>query len=286
MQDFFQSFTTREIAIAIWGTIAIVFFCVKSSPKQLIISAFQKKLVFIYLIIIVYLTLIIYVLNKLNVWETTLYKDFLIWFFTVGIISVFNVNKLKTHNDFIKIIFKLFSISMILEFLISYYSFPLIIELIIVPLFTILTVLLVFATHYKERDGYSKVAQFLNYVLSISGFIVFFYVIYNLAQSYESLLTISNVKSIFLFPFFTLAFLPVLYFIVVYMKYEDVFINLRRYKFIDEKRKKKIKTAIIIYGNLNLSRLDKAKKVIIFNKRELQNETNIYKYIKSEITND
>ena len=154
MQDFFQSFTTREIAIAIWGTIAIVFFCVKSSPKQLIISAFQKKLVFIYLIIIVYLTLIIYVLNKLNIWETTLYKDFLIWFFTVGIISVFNVNKLKTHNDFIKIIFKLFSISMILEFLISYYSFPLIIELIIVPLFTILTVLLVFATHYKERDGY------------------------------------------------------------------------------------------------------------------------------------
>ena len=123
-------------------------------------------------------------------------------------------------------------------------------------------------------------------MLSISGFIVFFYVIYNLAQSYESLLTISNVKSIFLFPFFTLVFLPVLYFIVVYMKYEDVFINLRRYKFIDEKRKKKIKTAIIIYGNLNLSRLDKAKKVIIFNKRELQNETNIYKYIKSEITND
>lgn len=99
---------------------------------------------------------------------------------------------------------------------------------------------------------------------------------------YNKLLTINNLKSFLLPLSLTLLFLPIIYMIVIYMKYEDFF-YLNRYTFLDVKRKAYIKYAILRYRNIRINKLDNAKEIILCNKYEFKENANIKKYIKTNI---
>ena len=62
------------------------------------------------------------------------------------------------------------------------------------------------------------------------------------------------------------------------MKYENIFQEINRYRFLDKKRKLKIKLMVIIYGKLNLDKLDRIRN---WDKKELKDSSNIFKYLKS-----
>lgn len=192
--DFFQLFNNREIAVGIWCAALLIYLSTKSNPKKLIVSFFSGKVLPFYLIIILYLTTIIIILNVFGFWENVYYKEFIIWFFTVGLVLFFSANKLQESNDFKKIVIRLFSISILWEFIVSQYTFPLTIELVIVPFFGILIALWVKVSHNKEKIEFLKVSKILGNILFLSGFIFSLFVFYNLTQSYKDLLTVSNIK--------------------------------------------------------------------------------------------
>ena len=62
-----------------------------------------------------------------------------------------------------------------------------------------------------------------------------------------------------------------------------MFLNLRRYKFLEYKRKLKIKIAILIYSNLNFEYIRNAHDILIWRKSDLKDNKNIFKYLKKEI---
>jgi len=283
--EFFESFSNREMSVIVWAIVflSILIFRSKEYIKPLLKALFSKHLVILYLLITSYLAAVVVWLSKINIWQPALYKDFLMWFFTVGMIMIFNLNKLKTYADFVKIIVKLFSLSIVLEFVIGYFTFSLFTELLIVPIFTIISVSAVYADYHKEREGYAKVSKLLKAILSFIGVMAMVYVLYRVIKSYDELLTWYNLKSLLLFPAFTLIFLPLVYLTVVYSKYENIFILLKKYRFIDEYRKAKIKRAIFFYANLNLIYLDNAKHIMIFDKKQLEREQDVRSYLKREI---
>jgi hypothetical protein len=202
-------------------------------------------------------------LNRNGIWEISLYKDFIFWFFTTALVMIFNVTSLKNFKDFKVVILKLFSITLFSEFLFVFFNFSLLGELILIPTVTFISLLYFYADYNKQKEGYLAVSKFLNSLLSIVGISILIYVVYKVITHGKDLISISNLKSFLFSPLFTLFFIPIVYLIVVFMKYEDIFGNLNRSQFINRKRKLKIKILFLFFGNINLKSLDNAKEITI-----------------------
>ncbi len=82
--------------------------------------------------------------------------------------------------------------------------------------------------------------------------------------------------------FFLPVILSVLYFVVnaFYLanyKFDNIFREVNRYQFIDKKRKRNIKLATIIYGNLNLDKLTRIRR---WDKKEIKSNGDIFEYVR------
>ena len=288
MIEFFKLLSNREISMIIWIFLFFSILIIKSKESlgklwSVIKALFEKKLIPFYIIIGLYLFIIISVFRELTIWDFSLYKDFIYWFLTTGLLLFFGVSNLKNYKDFTKIILTAISLTIILEFIVNFYNFPLIWELILIPSLTFISVLSVFADLKKDDSNTKIVARFLKNVLAIIGFGILFYNSYKLVVDYADFFTLSNLKSFLLPPIFTLLFLPIIYYTVLYIKYETVFGNLRRYTFLTLERKKKIRNSILRYAHINLNYIENANKIIRFKKRELQNEIDIKSYLRKNV---
>lgn len=286
MTEFLESFSNREISIVFWTLLIVVvmFFVNISASAHLIKSFFAKQLTYIYCTMALYLSAIIYFLYSIGLWETTLFKDFLFWLLTSGFVMLFSFNKLKSNNDFKNILLKLLTVNIILEFIAGNYNFSLIKEMLLIPFATLVSILVIVAQQKKNEN--EKVIKFLNLILSYIGFAIFGYLLYRLIKSPSELFTVKNLKSFFLSPLLTILFIPFVFLVVAYSKYEQIFRNINRYSFLAKKRKSQIKFAFLKFGNLNLEYLNNAHNITIWRKAELQNEEKIKSYIRNEIKND
>lgn len=285
MREFLESFSNREIAIVFW-LIIIFFFVTIVAPKKIfsVIKILFSKVFFpFYLIFITYSTLLIFYFNYINIWEIYLYKDFIFWFFTTATISFFKSKNINNWNQLNYLVLKVFSWNMIIEFLIDNYNFTLGFEIIFIAIITFIGTLYIFATTYKEREGYSAVAKILNIFLGASGCALLFYAITQFINKYNDTLNISNLKSFLFSPIFTLLFSPFIIFTVFFIKYDTIFLALNRYNFLDSKRKFKIKLAIFKYANLNFEYIKNAHDILIWQKKELKNNKSISQYLKKAV---
>nr|WP_315142076.1 hypothetical protein [uncultured Flavobacterium sp.] len=283
--EIINSLSNREIAILFWIVVifTVLIFISKSSNSFLgVVKAFfDKKLVYCYIIIGAYLFLVITILNKTIFWEAYLFKDFAIWLVGFAMVSFFNINKINTNSELIKRFLKIFSATIIIDFSINFFTFNLGWELIIVPVVSFIAILQYFAEINKEKPGYEQVSSFLKWVLTIIGFSLLGYVIHKLYHNYNEILKINNLKSFLIPVILSVLYFPIILLFASVMKYENIFQEINRYGFLDRKRKLKIKLTVIIYGKLNLDKLEKIKN---WDKRELKDNSNIFKYLKSLVS--
>lgn len=282
MIEFLKSLSTREFSILIWSIIiiaAIIIF--GNSQKQIlgVIKAFfARKLVYFYIVIGGYMFLMIQILNKTIFWETYLFKDFTIWLFGFAMVSFFNSNKINTNSELKKRFLEIFSATIIIDFVINFFTFNLVWELIIIPVVSFIAILQYFAEINKEKIGYEKVSGFLKWVLTIIGFSLLSYVIHKLYNNYNEILKVNNLKSFLLPVILSVLYFPILLLFASIMKYENIFNEINRYSFLENNRKLKIKLAILMYGNLNLDKLGRIRN---WDKKELKDSSDIFKYLKS-----
>lgn len=288
MIEFFKLLSNREISILIWTLLTFLVLTIKSKGSLKILwgvlkALFAKKIIPFYIIIGLYLFIIIRLFQELSIWEFSLDKDFIYWLLTTGLVLFFGVSDLKNYKDFTKIILTATSLTIIFEFIVGFYNFSLIWELLLIPFLTLVSILSVIVNQKKSDLNTKNIANFLNNLLAFIGLGFLIYSIYQLTVNYAEFFTLTNLKSFLLPPIFTVIFLPVIYYTVLYIKYEDILYNLRRYKFLTLERKKKIRYSILKYSNINLNYIDNANEIIIFRKRELQYEKDIKAYLRNNI---
>lgn len=280
--EIINSLSNREIAILFWMVIILtVLIYISKSSKAffgVVKAFFDRKLVYCYIIIGAYLFLVIKILNKTIFWEAYLFKDFAIWFVGFAMVSFFSINKINTNSELVKRFLKIFSATIIIDFSINFFTFNLGWELIIIPVVSFIAILQYFAEINKEKTGYEKVSSFLKWVLTIIGFSLLGYVIHKLYHNYNQILKINNVKSFLIPVILSVLYFPIILLFASVMKYENIFQEINRYRFLDKKRKLKIKLMVIIYGKLNLDKLDRIRN---WDKKELKDSSNIFKYLKS-----
>ncbi|NAR67621.1 hypothetical protein [Acinetobacter haemolyticus] len=233
---------TREIASIVWMIIffvVIVFYSLKnlhlrSSLIAIIKSFFHIKIITSILFITSYLTPILWLLYQLQIWDFSQLKNTFFWYITFAIGTLFNINTIKenSQNFFIGTIKSSINLSIFLQFIINFHTFNLLIELIII--FPIITILTVFSTVAQHNPEHLKVKKLCDSILIIIFFIFFTHF---LIQIFRDLSKFANYQTLqdFLTPIFlTILYLPFLWFFLLYIKYEEIFVRL--HFFIDNKK--------------------------------------------------
>ena len=149
MQSFFEIFSNREIALFIWVIILILFLFSKKdtrhSLKGLVKAFFAKKLITLFVLMVLYVFGIVLILYKLTFWKGDLMKDTVFWFLSVASIMFFNINKVESKQYFKNHIYETIKWTIILEFVMNFYTFTLPTELFLLPFIILVSATKTFA---------------------------------------------------------------------------------------------------------------------------------------------
>lgn len=235
------AFSTRELSILIWLAIIIFLILIKKETRIAFIDCikllFESKIAIVWLIYCLYIFLITMLLRNLSIWKRIYIKDIIIWFILVGLI---NYIKSITDNDFEFSLRKLvkdnINVNIIVEFIISIFTFDIILELIIVPIATILSLL----SLYPERNSnYESVYKIIDGIMGAFGLFLAFKTIEVGIYEYKYI-DMKDTLVIFMIPIvYSFLSIPLYYIIRLYTKYEIVFVSLPFNKVINSKAKKR-----------------------------------------------
>jgi hypothetical protein len=210
---------TREQAYLILiMSSALLIMCMNSLRKGFaaaIASLFEKSFLVIYLLNALYTVASIYLLKTLNFWDWSMLKDTILWFFLTAFPLIYGI---ATTKD-VKIYFKttlldLVKFTAILEFVMGLYTFSLWVELGI-------AVFVVFLSGFKmfvrNPERYRKE---LNVIDGVNIAVIILLV----AIEFQFIVFRTSLISQFLLPVFhSLLFVPFLYMLALYMRFEAAF---------------------------------------------------------------
>lgn len=230
-----EQLNNREISILAWGIfflIFIIFYSIKNqalreSLKQLLLAFLNIKIIFPIVIMILYVIGIVTILFFLGIWDDSQLKNTLFWFFIFCFSSLFRLKEIKEKSSFFykKIIKDSLKLVAILQFIINFHSYNLILELLIIPLITLLTILSYLANNDKKTQNLKKV---IDCILSILFFIFLINFIFSTIQDYSSFFNTKSFQDFFTPILLTLLYFPFLWSFVLWTTYEENFIRLPR----------------------------------------------------------
>lgn len=280
MIDIIKIFSNRELALIFWLLLIFAFFLIKVGKKQfveLLKSFFVINIILALGMMIIYILVIVFGLFKMSFWNIDLLKDTMVWIVSTGFILFMNVSKVKDVKYFKNVLLDNLKAIIILEYISNFYTFSLKIELIILPIMTVLIILKLFTKNSaKTNFEHIKVVKLLNYIISAFGLFIFFFVIYKTFFEYSELLKLINLK-LFLLPIILVILtLPFFYFLALFINYEILFVRIR-FMFADKKIKNELKKNILFSANISLNKLERIN--INLNRIEIHNNENIEKYV-------
>jgi hypothetical protein len=152
-----------------------------------------------------------------------------------------------------------FKIIIVIEFLFNTYTFPLVVELILLPVLMFLTAILLFAEADKHN---AQVARFLKILLSMFGFLILVFVLWKFVHQPDQIWSVDTLKNFALPIMLTLTYLPVAYAIALFSDYEQLFVQLKLGQDKPNPVIRYAKFRLLLALGLGLSRVHNASKQI------------------------
>lgn len=248
-----EIFNNREIALGIWLLIAIAVLIFSNPSREFIRTAFPilfcRKFVIFYVVFLSYFGLVIYGLFTIGFWDTSLLKDTIFWILFVELpLFAKTIEKAKDNHFFKQVIKENIALIVIVKFLLNFWTFGLITEIIIVPIIIIISVLSVLAARKLEHR---QAKHFFEWIISIFVVVVIVNSVQHVFQTPNEIINIGVLKELLLPILLLVLNLPVVYGLALYKTYEDVFVRVKGNK-ID---KPKIKRRIFLFAGIYLSKI-------------------------------
>ncbi len=198
---------------------------VRVGLKSMVSAFFVWQIQSVLLLMVIYMASIIYFLSELGMWDVEQTKNTVIWCVSVGVMSLFKLKSFQKDSGFFKrSVLANLKLIAIFELVVSAYSFPLLIEILLLPLLTFISVLIAFA----ELDArHYIVKRVLEAVLSIFGLVVICYTVYMLFIDLRGVANEQTVYDFLVPPLLTLLYLPFIFFMVIYTSYQYSSVRLR-----------------------------------------------------------
>lgn len=216
--------SNRELALLIWLLFLVGYGLALESARTHLLKVvsifFSKQIIRLQLVILIYIALQIYVLSYLGFWSVGLLIPTIIWLYSPYQSLFQDASKDWEKPNFVKEkILGLASHTAILEYIIGFKSFPLLVEILMLPALTFIGSCYVWTEQRIEYKGVNRLFLFI-----ISGYTLFAlsYSIWHLYIDWSA----TNFWG-FIFTFvMSLAFLPCVLMLRVFFIYENVFTRL------------------------------------------------------------
>lgn len=246
-------FNNREIAVGIW-TVALIVFAACFKVVRTSFAPIPKATLPILIPLLMSFiptALVVWLLAYLKLWDLSVLKETIYWVIGTGIIMFGKFNSVKDVKTLYKQTAKeTLALVVILEFIIWLYAFPLWAELLFVPFVTFI-VLLATVAKYIKTDGIELTRKVLNGTQVFIGLLILLFTFIGFVKSPAVLFTFQNLE-LFLLPIIlSLTYVPSVYFIALYSKYELVFNRINYPMKLNRKSKRAIKLAAM--GRCGLS---------------------------------
>jgi len=214
-------FNNRELATAFWLLVFAVWLLRESKIRRSIGGVFRVfwhfKIVASVCMMLLYVTGMVAFLVAIGMWEVGLLKDTIVWFF-VGAIPI--MMRFATADDanniFRKILMDSIKIVIMLEFLVNTYTFPLVGELILIPLLTFIVMIDAVASMNEE---YAIVARLAKGIQMVAGFVILGVAVNRAVADFQNLKSLDTFRSIALAPLLSVLMFPFIYIMLVISKY-------------------------------------------------------------------
>lgn len=219
---------TREIATLIWLGIVVAIPLMMPTMRQPLLGllrAFtQKKILQVLAFFALYVGAIIWCLHAICVWDWDQLKNTIIWTVSVALIAVLRSNKIPDEPGYFrKWITENFEVLAFIQFLITLYTYPLWVELLVIPLVTLLTGMI--AVGGRDPKAKQTVSVLTNILVLFSlGF--FGLALVMTVLDFWNYATIQTWRDFYIPTLLTLLFLPFIYVLYVLMSYESAFVSL------------------------------------------------------------
>lgn len=219
----------REIALLIWLGVAVIACIIHPGIRPGIIGvlkAFGRRQILVVIgLLYVFLGLMVWLLSAVCLWHWDQLKTTLVWSMVVGIASLMQINKIEDQPHFFRDwIRDSLKVVAIVEFVVTFYAFPLWAELILQPLLLVIVGTLAVG----KRDPKSEPAvKLLNGLLSLFGLGLVVYAAYMIAVNMDSFLTLDTLRDFYTPIVLSILFVPFIFVLHVYSTYEMSFLALR-----------------------------------------------------------
>lgn len=231
-------FSSRELATLFWVAVFSAWILTKKDVR-VSIWEFLKSVVALwkfFLLLFLYITFTLLILYELSIWNTDLVKVTVYWVFGWSIIAFVNAGKLHQEKGYLLKIFKeILNVAVLIAFFVNFYTFPLWLELILVPFAVTLSLLTFFSS---TKDEYKILHTFLSRVQIVFGTAIFIFCISKAVANIQSITSTSALHELILPIYLSILLLPFLYALSWYARYEQ---NVRRRRFLRKNEHEQLK---------------------------------------------
>lgn len=260
-------FSTRELATAFWTGIILVAvgMAIVTNKKarksfiEVLKCFFGRKIRMLWEIYFLYIGIITFLFSRLPIWESIYLKDIIIWTLFSGLTICINAVAGEADEKYIlKVLKDNIRFTMVTELLLSGFTFSFWVELIIIP---ITTVIVLFDTVAEHKSDAIAVHKLLQDVIAFAGLCVILQTVRVGILEYRELNVINTLVSFFIPIVYLLLVTPLEYAFELYSKYEMLFIQMHFKEPRDKKVKRKRHLKVIKACGLSV------RKIILFQKQ-------------------
>lgn len=254
-------FSTRELATAFWvGAILIaVGMAIVTNKKirQVFIGVlkcfFNRKLRKLWKIYFLYIGIITLMFSRSPIWKNIYLKDIILWTLFSGLTICMNAVAGEADEKYIsKVLKDNIRFTVVTEFLLSTFTFSFWVELIIIP---ITTVIVLFDTVAEHKSDAIAVHKLLQDVMAFAGLCVILQTVRVGILEYRELNVINTLVSFFIPIVYLLLVTPLEYAFELYSKYEMLFIQMHFKEPSDKMVRRKRHLKVIKVCGLSVKRI-------------------------------
>lgn len=254
-------FSTRELATAFWTGIILVAvgMAIVTNKKarksfiEVLKCFFGRKLRTLWEIYLLYIGIITFLFSRLPIWESIYLKDIIIWTFFSGLTICINAVAGEADEKYIfKVLKDNIRFTMVTELLLSTFTFGFWVEVIIIP---IITVIVLFDTVAEHKSDAIAVHKLLQDVIAFVGLCVILQTVRVGILEYRELNVINTLVSFFIPIVYLLLVTPLEYAFELYSKYGMLFIQMHFKEPSDKMVQRKRHLKVIKVCGLSVKRI-------------------------------
>ena len=254
-------FSTRELATAFWvGAILIAVGMAIVTNKKIrqgfigvLKCFFNRKLRKLWEIYFLYIGIITLMFSRSPIWKNIYLKDIILWTLFSGLTICMNAVAGEADEKYIsKVLKDNIRFTVVTEFLLSTFTFSFWVELIIIP---ITTVIVLFDTVAEHKSDAIAVHKLLQDVMAFAGLCVILQTVRVGILEYRELNVTNTLVSFFIPIVYLLLVTPLEYAFELYSKYEMLYIQMHFKEPSDKMVRRKRHLKVIKVCGLSVKRI-------------------------------